>query len=383
MQFDTAFTRDIGCDLPIVVAPLFLISNIDMVVAGSESGALGSFPALNVRPVEKLREWLQEIKRRTDKPFAVNLIANRTNIYYKKQMEMCLDEKVPMIIASLGNPTELIENAHQSGTKVYCDVIRHEHAQKAVDAGADGLIAVSGGAGGHGGFISSMVWIPYLRKQFSLPVLAAGNIATGEGMLAAMALGASGVYMGTRFLASEECPISENYKSAIIHARPQDIVTTYKLDGVAANVINTPYVQRKGTDISWIEKKLFRSRKLRQLLFGLRSLRSIGVLSEAIKKPTWKELWGAGQVAGLIDEVAPMQDIVERILQEYEEAVQKLPHAAQLKNKPLHVSTLFSNHKNYQLPRKSSFGEPALQVLKNVKALLALKLFFGQISHQL
>ncbi|MFQ5627830.1 MAG: NAD(P)H-dependent flavin oxidoreductase [bacterium] len=328
MKIETPFTKTIGIDLPIVVAPMFLVSNVEMVVKGSEAGALGTFPALNVRPVEKLREWLQEIKKRTPKPYAVNLIVNRTNIYFKKQMEICLEENVPMIIASLGDPSELIEKAHEVGTKVFCDVIHRKHAQKAADAGADGLIAVSGGAGGHAGNISSLVWIPYLRKHFDLPILAAGNIATGEGMAAALALGASGVYLGTRFLASTECPVSGKYKQAIVNAQPQDIVTTYKLDGVAANVINTPYVQKKGTQINWLERQLFRSRKLRPVLFAFRTMRSVGVLAEAIKKPTWKELWGAGQVVGIIDDVAPIKDIIENIVREYEEAVKMMPNVS-------------------------------------------------------
>lgn len=328
MKIETPFTKLIGIELPIVVAPMFLVSNVEMVVAGSEAGGLGTFPALNVRPVEKLRDWLHEIKKRTSKPYAVNLIVNRTNIYFKKQMEICLEERVPMIIASLGDPTELIEKAHQVGSKVFCDVIRREHAQKAVDAGADGLIAVSGGAGGHGGSISSLVWIPYLKKHFDLPILAAGNLATGEGMAAALALGASGIYLGTRFIASTECPVAENYKQAIINSNPQDIVTTYKLDGVAANVINTKYVQKKGTQISWLERQLFRSRKLRPVLFAFRTMRSVGVLAEAIKMPTWKELWGAGQVVGLIDDVVPISEIIERIVMEYEASAEALPRVS-------------------------------------------------------
>jgi nitronate monooxygenase len=334
MKIETPFTKMIEIDLPVVVAPMFLVSNVEMVVAGSEAGGLGSFPALNVRPVEKLRDWLQEIKRRTAKPYAVNLIVNRTNIYFKKQMEICLEERVPMIIASLGDPTELIEKAHEVGTKVFCDVIRREHAQKATDAGADGLIAVSGGAGGHAGNISSLVWIPYLKKRFDLPILAAGNLATGEGMAAAFALGASGIYLGTRFLASTECPVSENYKNAIVNSHPQDIVATYKLDGVAANVINTKYVQKKGTQINWLERQLFRSKKLRPLIFVFRTMRSVGVLAEAIKKPTWKELWGAGQVVGLIDDVAPISEIIKRIVNEYDETTKRLPEI----NKELSIS---------------------------------------------
>lgn len=325
MKIQTDFTRAIGCDVPIVVAPMFLVSNIDMVVAGSQAGALGAFPALNARPVEKLRDWLQEIRRRTQRPYAVNLIVHRSNIYFEKQMEICLEERVPVIIASLGDPSLLIAKAHEAGSKVFCDVIFDEHARKAVNAGADGLVAVSGGAGGHAGSISSMVWIPYLRQRYAVPILAAGNVATGQGLAAALALGASGVYLGTRFIASSECPVTPAYKQAIINARPQDIVTTYKLDGVAANVINTPYVQKMGTQLTWLERLFLRSRRLRPLLFAFRTIRSVDVLAEAARKVTWKELWGAGQVAGLVDDIAPIADIICRIVAEYEETIRHFP----------------------------------------------------------
>ena len=312
----TAFTQQLGCRVPVIVAPMFLVSNVEMVVAGSEAGAVGSFPALNARPVEKLRDWLQEIKARTQKPFAVNIVVNRSNPYRQQHIDICLEERVPMIIASLGNPAELIERAHAVGTRVYCDVITPEHAQKAVDAGADGLIAVSAGAGGHAGTISPFVWIPYLRKRFEVPIIAAGGIADGAGMAAALALGAAGVQVGTRFIASTECPVVPEYKQAIVKASPFDVVTTYKLDGIPANVLKTPYVEKTGTRQSWLERLLFRSRKGRSLIITLRTLRSMRLLEKAAQRPTWKELWGAGQVAGLIDDIEPIAVILQRMVRQ-------------------------------------------------------------------
>ncbi len=326
MKIQTRFTEMMGCDMPIIVAPMFLVSDVGMTVAGSEAGGVGAFPALNARPVEKLREWLQAVKKQTDKPYAVNLIVNRTNIYFPKQMEICLEEKVPMIIASLGDPSELIKKADEVGTKVFCDVIRKEHAQKAVNAGAHGLIAVCGGAGGHGGAISSMVWVPFLKKHFDVPILAAGNITDGRGLAAMLALGADGASIGTRFIASKECPVVQNYKDAIVESEPHDIVTTYKLDGVPANVINTKYVQKKGTQLNVFEKLLFKSRKLRPMMMAYRTMRSIKPLTEAAKKPTWKELWGAGQGVGLIDEVDSIEGIMEKFAAEYAETIANMPN---------------------------------------------------------
>lgn len=327
MRIKTPFTEMMNCDLPIIVAPMFLVSNVDMVVAGSEAGAIGSFPALNARPAEKLRKWLQHIRARTQKPFAVNLVVNKTNIYFPEQMEICLEEKVPMIIASLGDPSALIHKAHEVGTKVFCDVIREAHARKAVDAGADGLIAVSGGAGGHAGSISSLVWIPYLRRQFEVPIVAAGNVADGRGLAAVLTLGAAGASVGTRFIASTECPVTEPYKQAIVKAVPHDIVTTCRLDGVPANVIETAYVRKKGTQLNWLEKQLFKSKKLRPVMMAYRTMRSVGVLAEAAKKTTWKELWGAGQVAGLIDDVAGISELLHRMAREYRDVCNALPKA--------------------------------------------------------
>ena len=139
MKIETELTSRLGCRYPIIVAPMFLVSNVAMVVAGSGAGAIGSFPALNARPVSKLREWLHEIKNTTDNPYAVNLIVNRSNPYLEQQMEICLEARVPMIIASLGDPAELIRRAHAVGSQVYCDVIEEKHAEKAMATGADGL----------------------------------------------------------------------------------------------------------------------------------------------------------------------------------------------------------------------------------------------------
>ncbi len=320
MEIQTRFTQMMGCRLPIVVAPMFLVSNPEMVIAGCQAGAVGTFPALNIRPVEKLREWLQEIRSKTNNTYGVNIIVHRSNIHARRQMEICLEEKVGFFIASLGSPKELVQEAHKIGSKVFCDIISEEHAKKAVAAGADGLIAVCAGAGGHSGNISPLVFIPRLRKQFSLPILASGGIADGRTLAASLLLGADGVLMGTRFIASKECPVSQEYKDAIVQAKAEDIVTTYKIDGIAANVINTPYVQKTGTQLNFLEKFLFRHPKLRNWVTMKRIMSSLSILTTSIERPTWKQLWGAGQSVALVDDVQSIPEILNKIYQEYTQA---------------------------------------------------------------
>lgn len=323
---ETALTALTGCSVPIIVAPMFLVSNKPMVVAGSEAGAIGSFPALNFRPIERFQTVLREIKSETNKPFAVNLIVNKSNIYLADQVKITLDQGVPLIIASLGNPTQLIREAHQSGSKVLVDVVNLEHALKAQDAGADAIIAVDASAGGHHGQTGFQVLVPFLRAQLSVPIIAAGGIATGAGLAAALALGAAGVVIGTRFIASQECAVIEDYKRSILDSSPDDIVTTWKLDGLPAHVINTDYVKRVGTHLSWIERLLLKNKRTRQSVITTRALRSFQKLGSSAQRVTWKQLWGAGQSVGLVYDIKPVRDIISEIVAEYYTVINSLPH---------------------------------------------------------
>lgn len=321
----TAFTEMFQCQFPIIVAPMFLVSNENMVVAGSEAGALGTFPALNYRPVSEFEAALRRIKKRTSKPFGVNVIVNPSNIYYKDHLRICLDEGVPLIIASLGGPKELIDDAHKSGIKVVVDVTNLRHALKAQDAGADAIVAVNSAAGGHRGSTGMEVLLPFLKKNLSVPIISAGGIAGGEGLLAALSLGAVAVQIGTRFIASKECQVAEDYKKAIINSNPEDIVTTYKLDGIPAHVINTAYIKKMGTDLSFLEKMAFENRSLRRLIISLRTILSLKMLTDAAEKVTWKQVWGAGQVVGLIDSIDSISEIIASIMSEYEQSLAALP----------------------------------------------------------
>jgi nitronate monooxygenase len=296
----TSLTQMLGIRYPIIAAPMFLVSNADMLVAVGEAGALGTMPSLNARTTDSFRETVREIKSRTNAPFGVNLIL-LNNDRLLPDLQVCFEERVPLIITSLGNPTELIAAAHERGIKVFCDVVNLKHAQKAQAAGADAVIAVSHGAGGHAGVISPFVLVPYLRSQLQIPVVAAGGIATGEGVAAAMALGAGAAYIGTRFIASTEAPVADDFKQAIVNAAPEDIEYTPEVTGHPAN---------------FIRHSLDRYRELKR------------EATTEVKR--WRDVWSAGHGVGLIDAVKPCGQIVADLVAEYEAARQRMPALAAL-----------------------------------------------------
>jgi nitronate monooxygenase len=319
------FTRLMGCRYPIVAAPMFLVSNVEMVTAVSEAGGVGTFPALNYRPVEKYREALQEIRRRTKKPIGVNVIVNQSNTRQAEDLKHALDAGVDLLITSLGNPATVIREAHKSGAKVFCDVTNLKHALKVQDLGADGVVAVGAGAGGHAGPVSPLVLIPWLKSKLRIPVLAAGGIATGAQMASVMALGASAAYIGTRFIASHEAGVDQAYKQAVVDSSPEDIVMTTRISGTPAAVINTPYVQKVGTELPLMLKLLKenpRTKKYANLLIHALGMKS---LEDAAGKVTWKAVWSAGQSVGLVDEILSCEAIVNKLVREYVETLESVP----------------------------------------------------------
>ncbi len=324
----TDFTRLFGCDYPIIAGPMFLVSNTHLVSAVSAAGGLGGTPSLNWRTTDDFRKAIREIKSRTDKPFAVNLIVNQANIRIKADLKVCVEERVPLVITSLGNPKTTIEKMHEVGCKVFCDVTTLNYAKKVEDMGADGVIAVSAGAGGHPGPISPLVLIPYLTRNLKIPVVAAGGIATGEQIAAALLLGASAVQIGTRFIACEEATVDQAYKDAILNSNPEDIVLTKKISGTPAAVINTPYIVKQGLELNPIESLLFKHPKTKKYMKMVRAYLGSKVLEKAVAGPTWKEVWSAGQGVGLIEDILPAAEIVHRLVKEYYESIEKLPGRA-------------------------------------------------------
>ena len=319
----TAFTEQFQVKYPIVCAPMFLVSTVKLVVAASKAGGIGTFPALNYRPVERYHEAIREIKSLTDKPFGINIIVQQSNKYQHKQLEYALEEKTPLIITSLGKPRETIQLAHQARSKVYCDVINLDHAKKVADLGADGLIAVGSGAGGHAGDISPFALIPSLVQEIGLPVLAAGSIVDGRGMAAAFALGAAGVYLGTRFIASAEAEVDQAYKDAIIGARSEDIVNTHRVDGFPGNFIYNPALQQVGLKDGIFETLASRSKRIKRWIALSRAARSL--LAKPTHKISYKTVYSAGHSAGLIRDVQTVPEIMEHMIREYRAIVEKMP----------------------------------------------------------
>jgi nitronate monooxygenase len=260
----TNLTDLLGTELPIIMAPMFLVTNTKMIIAAAESGIAGCIPALNFRTIEELEVGLKEIRSKTNKPFGVNLIVNKSNIHAKKQLHKCLDMGVNFFITSLGSPEEVIRESKKQGVKVLCDVIEEGYAKKVEDMGADGVIAVNSGAGGHLGNIPASVLVPALKSVCKIPVISAGGVGSGAGILSMLALGADGLSIGSPFIATTECDVGQDYKQACIDYSAEDIVVTTKLSGSRCTVINTPYLKKIGTDQNFIESLLNKNKQIKK-----------------------------------------------------------------------------------------------------------------------
>lgn len=323
-KIQTAFTELFSIDYPILAAPMFLVSEADLTVAVCRAGGTAAMPALNFRPIEALRSEIRKIKQLTAAPFGINIIVQDSNKHRDAQIEVCVEEGVAYLISSLGNPTALIQRARQKGIKVFCDVVSEKHAQKAIDAGADGLIAVSSGAGGHAGTLSAFALIPGLKQKFKVPVIASGSIVNGRTMLAALALGADAVYLGTRFIASEEAKVPLEYKNAIVGASADDIINSDRVDGFAGNFIRTPEYDKLVPDAGYFEKVFRQSPRLDKYWRLLKASKNL--MGEPAKlKASYKTIFSAGHGVELIDKVMPAGAIVESLAEEYWRAKAALP----------------------------------------------------------
>jgi nitronate monooxygenase len=293
---------------------MFLVSGPELVIAACRAGVLGTFPALNQRSSEGFEAWLAEIRETLDPlgedaaPFGVNLIVHRSNPRLQDDLELCVRHRVPVIITSLGAVADLVEAVHGYGGVVFHDVVNLRHARKAADAGVDGLIAVSAGAGGHAGSMSPFALVSEIRQFFDKTVLLAGSMGEGRHVAAARALGADLAYLGTRFIATRESRASEDYKQMIVASRAGDIVYTDAVSGVPANFLGAS-LQGNGYDLEELA-----SRGL-----GQGQLKPIG---DEVK--AWKTIWSAGQGVGGIEDIPTVGDLVARIDAEYRAALADL-----------------------------------------------------------
>ena len=302
---------------PVIGSPLFIISNPKLVIAQCIAGVVGSMPALNARPAEQLEEWLVEItealaahnKAHPDRPaapFAINQIVHKSNDRLEHDMAMCVKYKVPIIITSLGAREDINAAAHSYGGVVLHDVINNKHAHKAIEKGADGLIAVAAGAGGHAGVKSPFALIQEIRQWFDGPVALSGSIASGAAVLAAQAMGADFAYIGSAFIATQEARASEEYKQSIVDSSSDDIVYSNLFTGVHGNYL-APSIVAAGMDPANLPES-----DPSKMNFG------------GDKSKAWKDIWGCGQGIGAITQVQTTADYVAQLKREYAQAKARL-----------------------------------------------------------
>jgi nitronate monooxygenase len=310
-------TQLLGIDYPLIVAPMFLISNTKMVKAALANGVSAAFPALNYRTDQELRAAINDIKSFSKKPFGVNLIVNKSNPKYIGQLDTLLELKVDYIITSLGNPKETIEKCKPLGIKVFCDVVDLEYAKKVEGLGANGIIAVNSRAGGHAGNISPQELVTLLNQECNIPVISAGGIAKGKDLKQVMDWGAAGASVGTIFIACDEADISPEYKQAMVDYGEKDIVRTNKLSGSPLTVINTPYVQQLGTKANWLEWILNNNKTLKKYAKMLIALRGMKAVEKAAFGATYKTVWCAGPAIEHVKKIQPIGEIVNNLTREF------------------------------------------------------------------
>jgi nitronate monooxygenase len=310
-----SLTSLLNIDRPLIIAPMFLVSNTKMVIEGMRSGVAGCIPALNYRTLEELRASIVELKAAKVQggSFGYNLIVNKSNIKYKDQLAVLCDEKVDFIITSLGSPEETINSAHKVGIKVFCDVTDLAFAKKVESLGADALIAVNDLAGGHRGPTSPEALIKELNLNTGLPVISAGGVSTKSDLDKMVSYGAIGVSVGSPFIASFESGVSEEYKQACVDYGANDIVLTEKISGTPCTVINTPYVQKVGTKQSWIEKTLSKNKTLKKWVKMIRYVMGSNAVTKAATEVTYKTVWVAGPTIENTTAIRPVSAIIQSI----------------------------------------------------------------------
>ena len=317
MKNKTSILSDLS--IPVIAAPLFLISGPKLVIECCKNGIVGTFPALNQRTTEGFEEWVIQIKAELDKfeketgktpaPFGVNLIVHNTNPRVQADLKICIKHKVPIIITSLGAVSRLVDAVHSYGGIVLHDIVKKRHAEKAAEAGVDGLILVSAGAGGHAGTINPMALISEVKGFFNKTIILSGCISNGRDVASAMQMGADYAYMGTRFINTKESRAPEDYKQMIINSGATDIVYTAAVSGVPASFLR-PSLESMGiTEEMWSKKA--------KVDFG-KELDAAQAEAKA-----WSTIWSAGQGVTNISDNIPVKELVERIINEFKDAIKE------------------------------------------------------------
>jgi nitronate monooxygenase len=305
--------------LPLVAAPLFLISNPKLVIECCKAGIVGTFPALNQRSTEGFEEWVVEIKTELEKfeketgkkaaPFGVNLIVHQTNPRIMADMQVIVKHKVPLIITSLGAVSQIVEAVHSYGGLVFHDVIKKRHAEKAAEAGVDGLILVCAGAGGHGGLLNPIPFVQEVRRFYYKTILLSGSLSNGQDIASAMQLGADLAYMGTRFINTPEANVDKEYQEMIMNSGTSDIVYTAVVSGVNASFMKESLENNDIPEAMWSGTK--------KIDFGKE------LDAQKAEAKAWKTVWSAGQGVATVKDVLPAAELISRMKTEFRAAIEK------------------------------------------------------------
>jgi len=301
---------------PIIMAPMFLVSNVPMSIEGMKQGIATCIPALNYRSLEELRLACKELKaaKTINGAYGFNLIVNKSNLKFKGQLAVICEEGADFIITSLGSPKSTIEAAHKVGIKVFCDVVDLAMSKKVESLGGDAIIAVNNKAGGHRGDLSPEQLIKEINKNCSLPVISAGGVGCKSDIDKIISYGAIGVSVGSPFIASKEASVSQEYKQACVDYGAEDIIMTERISGTPCTVIKTPYVEKIGTKNSWIESVLNKNKSLKKWIKMIRFTIGMKAVTNAANKATYKTVWVAGPSIEYTKAILPVKAIISTLV---------------------------------------------------------------------
>lgn len=317
-KIETALTKMLHIEYPIIMAPMFLVSNEKMMIAALQAGITGAIPALNYRTDAELRNTINNIRTHANGPIGINLIVNQSNLKYPEQLKTCVEMKIDFIITSLGSPETVINACKNTGIKVFCDVVDEAYAKKVEALGADGIIAVGKEAGGHCGPYPIQELVKKLRETCQIPIIAAGGIGNGQQFFNRIEFDrVAGVSIGSPFIATYESPVSAEYKNACVQYGAKDIVLSTKISGSPCTVINTPYVQKIGTQQNWLERLLSKNKNLKKYIKMFTFLKGMKSIENAAFAATYKTVWVAGPSIEHVKKISSVTEVIENYIDEY------------------------------------------------------------------
>ncbi len=330
-MISTWITKTFDIKYPIILAPMFLVSNNKMLIEAFKNGFIGCIPSLNFRTPEDFEKGITELRSECQGKFGINLIVNKSNIHLNKHLEILEKHPPAFVITSLGSPEETIKRLKPLGVKILCDVVDTEYARKVESLGADAVIAVNSGAGGHAGRIAPSILVPMLLSAVKIPVISAGGVGTGTGLLSVLALGAEGVSIGSPYIATTESGVSKEYKQAAVDFGAQDIVMTTKISGSPCTVINTPYVKKIGTEQNFVESFLNHNKQIKKYAKMLTYYKGMKAIEKAAFSATYQTVWCAGPSIEFTKEISSVAEITQRLIGEYDQAVAILKNKLEIK----------------------------------------------------